>query len=120
MPGTIINELGTITITEDSIALMAGYATIENAGVVGMAARSAKEGFWELLKRENARKGVHVLINEDNTLTLDIYIMVEYGVSICAVASNVKDNVTYKLKTFMGFEVKAVNVHVEGVRVQAD
>ena len=41
MPGTINNEYGKVTISEDIIATVAGYAATENYGVVGMSAKTA-------------------------------------------------------------------------------
>lgn len=116
MPGIVQNELGKITIDDEIIASIAGYATIENYGIVGMASKSATEGLWELLKRENVKKGVKVSVGEKG-VRVDLYVMVEYGVSINAVANNVIDNVTYRIHDLTGLEIDAVNVHVEGVRI---
>lgn len=117
MPGVIKNNLGTVTITEDIIASIAGMAAIENYGIVGMASKSTKEGFWELLKKENIKKGVKAqMIGE--AIGIDLFVMVEYGVSINAVASNVISNATYRIKELTGIDVAYVNVHVEGVRVE--
>ena len=103
MPGTIQNELGTISISEDVAATIAGSTTVES--------------IFELLGRENLRKGVAVKFVE-NACVVDLHIIVEYGVSIGAVAQNVIDNVTYRLRDALGLAVSAVNVHVEGVRIQ--
>lgn len=117
MPGIISNQLGKITIHEDIIALIAGYATIENAGIIGMASKNATDGLWVVLRRDNLRKGVRVAF-EDESIIIDLYVMVEYGVSINAVAENIIHNVGYKVKEFTGLQPASVNVHVEGVRVQ--
>ena len=118
MPISVSGELGNISVTNDIIATIAGYATIENYGIVGMASqRITADGIAELLGRENLKKGVVVTTVEDR-ITIDLYVIVEYGVSISAVAQNVIQNVTYRIKDLTGFIVEAVNVHVEGVRVQ--
>ncbi len=117
MPGTIQNELGTISISEDVAATIAGSTTVESYGVVGMAAQKTGDSIFELLGRENLRKGVAVKFVE-NACVVDLHIIVEYGVSIGAVAQNVIDNVTYRLRDALGLAVSAVNVHVEGVRIQ--
>jgi len=117
MSGTIKTNLGVITISDDVIATIAGYTAVENYGIVGMSARKAGDSFFELLGRENIRKGVSVTVSED-ACVIDLYVIVEYGVSIHAVARNVIENVTYRVREYAGLAVSSVNVHVEGVRVQ--
>ena len=46
-----------------------------------------------------------------------LYIIVEYGVSIAAVAKNVIESVKYRVETMVGIKVDKVNVTVEGIRV---
>ena len=117
MPAIIADTLGKITISDDILAILAGYLTIENYGVVGMASQSASDGLVELLRRENLKKGVKVF-SDGQTVKIDLYIIVEYGVSISAVAENIINNVTYRLKEITGLNVVSVDIHVEGVRVQ--
>lgn len=117
MPGVVSTQHGKIIINEEIFATIAGFAALENYGIVGMASKNAKDGFWELLKRENVKKGVQVSV-VDNELIIDLYTIVEYGVSINAVAENIIHNVGYRLRELTGMPVSAVNVHVEGVRVQ--
>ncbi|MGI6151817.1 MAG: Asp23/Gls24 family envelope stress response protein [Christensenellales bacterium] len=117
MSGTIKTNLGLITISDDVIATIAGYTAVENYGIVGMSAQRAGESFFELLGRENIKKGVSVSVDEDSCV-IDLYVIVEYGVSLHAVAQNVIENVTYRVREYAGLAVSSVNVHVEGVRVQ--
>ncbi len=117
MSATVKNNLGLITISDDVIATIAGYTTVENYGIVGMSGKKAGENIFELLGRENIRKGVAVAVNGDSC-SIDVYVIVEYGVSLHAVAQNVIENVTYRVREFAGIAVSSVNVHVEGVRVQ--
>ena len=47
-------QLGTINISSDAIAMLAGGVVMECYGVVGMASQKLlKDGFAELLKRDN-------------------------------------------------------------------
>lgn len=117
MPATLKNENGNIVVNDEVIASLAGYATIENYGIIGMASKTAGDGFWQLLGRENLRRGVQVS-TVDDSLTIDLYVMVQYGVSIIAVAENVIHNVSYHLRKMTGLDVNSVNVHVEGVRIR--
>lgn len=117
MPGTIQNQFGKITMTDDVVSTVVGLATIENYGVVGMASNNASDGLWKILGRENIKQGVVVKL-EENLATIDLYIMVEYGVSINAVAENIIHNVVYRVNESTGLTIDSVNVHVQGVRVQ--
>jgi uncharacterized alkaline shock family protein YloU len=75
-----------------------------------------KDGIVKLLKKDNLSHGVNVTI-EDNKITIDLHIIVSYGVSISAVADNLISNVKYNVEEFSGLEVKKINIFVEGVRV---
>ena len=52
----INNDLGQITITEDVLLKVAGYAALECYGIVAMSSKRAKDGFVEWLGRENLTK----------------------------------------------------------------
>ncbi|MCI9534067.1 MAG: Asp23/Gls24 family envelope stress response protein [Lachnospiraceae bacterium] len=116
MKGRINNKLGEIRIGSEVIALYAGMTAVECFGIVGMAAVSMKDGLVRLLKRESITKGINVRI-EDNRISLDFHVIVAYGVSICAVADNLIDNVKYKVEAFTGMDVDKISIFVEGVRV---
>lgn len=112
----IKNELGTISVVEDVITTVAGYAAIECIGIVAMASKRATDGLVELLGRENLKRGVRAVLNEDS-VSINLYIIVEYGVSIAAVAKNVVETVKYRVENLVGVKVDSVNVTVEGIRV---
>ena len=116
MKGRINNKLGEIRIGSEVIALYAGMTAVECFGIVGMAAVSMKDGLVRLLKRESITKGINVRI-EDNRISLDFHVIVAYGVSICAVADNLIDNVKYKVEAFTGMDVDKISIFVEVVRV---
>ena len=57
----IENDLGKIEISTDVIANIAGGTVVESYGVVGMASKNqVRDGFAELLGKENYSKGVVV------------------------------------------------------------
>lgn len=110
------NELGKITISKEVISIIAGMAAIECYGLVGMATQRVKDGLNELLGRDNLRKGVEVVVGE-GTVSINLYIIVEYGVNISEVANNIIDKVKYTLEELAGVEVSEININVQGVRV---
>jgi len=117
MAAEMITSLGKITIADDLIASIAGYAAVENVGIVGMNAKKASDPFIELLGNDNLRRGVKVTVVSPDEIDVDLYVTLEYGVSLPAVAQNAKSNVKYRVEEMTGVKVNAVNVHVENIRV---
>ncbi len=115
--GIMNTSFGNVQIDSDVIAKYAGSSAIECFGVVGMASVNMKDGLARLLKRESLKHGVGVAISYENRITIDLHIIVSYGVSISAVADNLIGNVKYKIEEFAGLPVERINVFVEGVRV---
>ena len=46
-------QLGLVTVDEDVIVKVAGYAALECYGIVGMAAKRSTDGIVQLMGREN-------------------------------------------------------------------
>ena len=113
--GVMNTKLGSVQIDKEVIAKYAGSSAVE--GIVGMASVNVKDGFAKLLKRDSLTHGVGVTVSEDNTITIDLHIIVSYGVSISAVTENLISNVKYKVEEFAGLLVERISVFVEGVRV---
>ena len=116
MKGQMDTEMVKIFVDEDVLAKYAGSAAVECFGVVGMASVNVRDGFVKLLKKDNLRHGVNVSV-ADGKLMIELHIIVEYEVSILAVAQNLVDNVNYKVEEYTGMEVGKITVCVEGVRV---
>ncbi len=117
MKGYMSNENGEIIIENEVIAQYAGHAALGCVGIVGMATISMRDGIAKLLKGDSISKGVNVVIDEDNDLSIDFHIIVAYGVSISTVCDNLISTVKYSVEEMTGLEVKAINIFVEGVRV---
>ncbi len=113
----ITNDLGTIHITEDVLLRMAGYAALECYGIVAMSSKRAKDGIVEWLGRENLTRGVAIKLAEDGSLDVDLYVVVEYGISIVAVSKTIIETVKYKLESMAGAKVRRINISVEGIRI---
>lgn len=114
-----VNDYGTVTIADEPIATIAGLAAVENYGIVGMSTKTAADALSELLGIESIKKGVKVETVSPNEVDIHLYVTLQYGVSIPAVAKNAKDNVKYRVEELTGAVVRNVNIHVEGIRVHA-
>lgn len=109
-------QLGKINISPSTIATVAGIATMQCFGVVGMASRNLQDGISELLTgKDNLTKGIEIIIDEDE-VRVDLYIIVEYGVRIKEVARNVIENVRYAIEDQLGLRLLTINVIVQSVR----
>lgn len=117
MAAELVTEYGKIVITEELIGNIAGFAAVENYGIVGMNSKKAGDTFVELFRRDNLRRGVKVTLIDNETVGVDLFVTLEYGVSLPAVAKNTKDNVKYRVEDLLGLKVQYVNIHVESIRV---
>ena len=108
--------MGTVTVNEDVLLKVAGYSALECYGIVGMAAKRTTDGLVQLLGRENLGRGVRIRPATDS-VNVDLFIIVEYGISISAVAASMIETVKYKVEHLTGIPVGRVNVCVEDIRV---
>ena len=82
-----------------------------------MAARSVKDGVYHLLRKESASKGVHVEFHEDDTITINLHVMVDHGVNLSAVGASIISEVRYVVTNTTGTQVRAVNVYFDSMSV---
>ena len=112
----IDSKLGEVSVDNNVVAQIAGAVATKCYGVVGMAAKSKKDGIVSLLKMENISRGIQVS-TADNGIVINMGIIVEYGVNINAICDSIINNVRYKLEHNTGLKVNKINVQVEWVRV---
>lgn len=111
-------EKGIITINKEIVAKMVGLFTVDCYGIVGMASRNVKDGFAQLLKRENLGTGVEIFINEETEkITVNLHIIVEFGTNIIAISESLISSVNYHMEDTLGIKIDKINVLVEGIRV---
>lgn len=107
---------GKIEVSPRAIATIAAQAVCQSYGVVGMAPHTLREGVAQVLRRQDAHKGVEVRVKGDE-LTIDLYIIVAYGTRIAEVARNVRENVHYAVERTLGMPATNVNVRVQGLQM---
>lgn len=106
-------ELGAIRIANEVVAIIAGLAATEVPGIAGMSG-GIVGGIAEMLGRKNLSKGVKVEVGEKEA-AVDLYVIVDYGIRIPDVATQVQANVKRAIENMTGLAVVEVNVHVQGV-----
>ena len=111
------NEGGSVNVSTSVYTDIAGTAASNCFGVKGMAARSVKDGVYHLLRRESASKGVNIQFHEDDSITIDLHIIVDHGVNLAAVGNSIISEVRYVVTKSTGTAVRAVNVYVDSMMI---
>lgn len=109
------NEIGSIAVSNNVYTEIAGNAATNCFGVKGMAMRSMADGLVHLLRRESMAKGVLVRINDDESISIDLHIMVDQGVNLPVLANSIISEVRYVVSKQTNTEVKEVNVLVDSM-----
>ncbi len=111
------NESGKICVSAGVYSDIAGTAASNCFGVKGMAARSVTDGVYHLLRKESMSKGVRVEFHEDNTISIDLHIMVDNGINLSAVGASIISEVRYVVTKCTGTQVRAVNVYIDSMMI---
>ena len=107
---------GSLNVSNNVIADLAGYAALESYGVVGMAAPNVQDGIAKLLPARRLRRGILVRTDEEG-VSLELYIVIEHGTNISTVSENLVDRIRFVLSTYAQIPVKDVAIHVQGIQV---
>lgn len=113
---TTVTDSGDISISEDVIAGLVGAAITEVNGVAGVS-NTVGNDILDLIGKRTLSKGVKVS-KVDETVTVDVLVMVNYGCVVTEVAKNVQAAVSNALEAMSGI-TPVVNVHVSGVSFRA-
>lgn len=114
---TQIDELGSIHISEEVLAVITAAAALEVEGVSSLA--GGGKDISELLGKKNMTRGVHVQVNEDS-VQVELTIMVKYGYTILDVARAVQDAVSINIESMSGLKAQSVNINVGGITFERD
>ena len=109
------NEKGSVFVSDTALSSITGAAATSCFGVKGMAYRSMTDGLVHLLRREAMSKGVNVIYNEDESISIELHIIVENGVNIPAVCRSIMNEVRYVVTENTGAVVRGVNVCVDSM-----
>ena len=112
------HPLGEIDISPATIASIVSQAINQCYGVVGMANKNLVNGIATLLSSDR-RRGIEVFF-KDNQIEINVYVIVQYGVRIKAVAESIQQTVKFQVQKTLGLPVYAVNVYVQGLRLNEE
>jgi uncharacterized alkaline shock family protein YloU len=109
------SQLGRVTISPRAIATIAYQAARQSYGVVGLTSKNLMEGITQVIVKDPTH-GVEVKY-DGQKISIDIYVIIEYGTRIKSVASSVGNSIKFNVEKALGMPVEQVNVHVRGLRV---
>jgi len=110
---SLSSPLGRISISHEAVAHIVGRVTAEAYGVVGMAPRSPRE---RLLTRDRLRQGITVGGTAEEGVTIELSVVVEYGLNLAEVASTLRNRVRYEVERLTGLRVAEVEVRIQDVK----
>lgn len=111
-----LDGLGKIEIAPEVIEVIAGIAASEIDGVATMRGNFAA-GVVERLGKKNHGKGIRVDLS-DNQIKIDVYCILNFGVSIPKVAQSIQENIRQALYNMTGLETDEVNIHIVNVNFE--
>ena len=117
MTTKVNNEYGCIEIDKHVIAQIAYRAAMESYGLVGFSQKI--KGIVELLKGDNATKGVKIYETEDNKIEIKKKEkQIKKLINISTVANNIIERVKYSVENTTSIKVSKIDVNVQGIRVK--
>ena len=111
------NENGNVCVSASVYTDIAGTAASNCFGVKGMAARSVSDGVYHLLRKESMAKGVRVEFHEDETISIDLHIIVDNGVNLTTLGESIISRVRYEVNKYTGTQVRDVNVYIDSMMI---
>jgi uncharacterized alkaline shock family protein YloU len=100
-----------LSISEEVIATIAERVVLNVAGVYSLS------GGLNVLGKKIGTQGIKVDISKKD-VSLDVYIIVNYGVKIPDIAWEIQDKVKKELENMTGMTVTTVNVHIQGINYE--
>lgn len=108
------NEKGDETRVDLSVLeVILGIAARKVDGVSEMRG-SLKTGIDRLFGRTNRGKGVSLKADDDN-LTADVYVYLDYGVNVPQVSMELQKKLTLQLEQMTNLKLESINIHVVGL-----
>jgi uncharacterized alkaline shock family protein YloU len=113
---TSAGEYGSINISEDVIALIAGRQALSVEGVASLFSTPGKE-IIDIIGKKGVTRGVRIGI-DDRQVEIDVFIITEFGRPVGDTGEAVQRAVKNGVESSVGLTVSAVNVHVCGIALK--
>lgn len=109
-----IHENGSVMISEDVISTIVELAIKDVEGVAGLSVKAGAD-IVEMVGKKAWTKGLKIVINEDDSISVTCNLLVAYGQSVVDVAQAAQQAVIVSLESMTGVKVNGVNVNVCGI-----
>lgn len=110
-------NLGEVKIADEVVAIIAGLAAMEVDGVASMAGNATREIIGKL-GMKTLSKGVKVDVLE-GIVTVCMNLNLKYGYSIKEISGKVQEKVKTAIENMTGLTVADVNIRIAGVEMDA-
>ena len=107
-------EHGSVQISEDVIAAIVSHAACEVEGVVSVNAKPGAD-IAELIGKKNWGRGLKIIVSENNSVSIDCNLIVNYGRNVVDVAKAAQEAITNAIESMSGIKIDAVNVNICGI-----
>ena len=111
-------EIGSVKIAGDVVAMIAALAATEVEGVAAMSGNMTNE-FLSRVGVRNTAKGTRVEVLQKK-VKVDLAITIEYGFNIPATCQRVQTKVKNAVENMTGLEVTDVNIRIAGINVSKE
>lgn len=112
------SNLGKVEIAPEVIEVITGIAASEVEGISQMRGSFASD-MAERFGKKSHGKGVKVELTE-NGILIDLYVVLNFGVSIPEVAQKLQTNIKQTIKNMTGLDIDEINVHVVGIQMKSE
>ena len=109
------NIYGKIVISDKTVEKFVFRVAMDCYGIVEFIPVNLLDSIISFFKFRSEVKGVKVRTSGDR-ITINLSVIVKYGVSIKAVVEALKESIKYKVERFTGMIVDSINVNVMGVK----
>ncbi|MGM9602882.1 MAG: Asp23/Gls24 family envelope stress response protein [Faecousia sp.] len=114
---TQVQENGSVMISQEVIATIAAQAVVDVEGVNTIGNKPGVD-MIDMIQKKSWGKGIKIVIDQDDALSVECGIIVNYGQSVVSVAKAVQEAISSAINSMMGITVASVNVNVCGIARQ--
>lgn len=107
-------DLGNIEVAPEVLEIIASIAATDIEGVASMRGNFAS-GVAERLGKKVHGKGIKTELSDEGLL-IDVYCVINYGVSIPQTAQKIQEQVRQTLENMTSLQTQEVNVHITGIQ----
>jgi uncharacterized alkaline shock family protein YloU len=108
------DRLGTVRVANEVVAWIAALAALEVTGVHAMYQTGGQQ-IDRILRRPVAHRGVNVVMQPDDTLQIDVHVVMEAGADLPEMGAGVQRRVARAIEKMLGLDLTEVNVYVNEV-----